>query len=81
MDEALGFLQANFRDTRERIVFQFNELPKLIDWIHHLPTAQVSQLSPTLKGLYFLNRFTNKLLERGAIVPQLLRAKLKKNTI
>lgn len=78
MDEALGFLQANFRDTRERIVFQFNELPKLIDWIHHLPTAQVSQLSPTLKGLYFLNRFANKLLERGAIVPQLLRAKLKK---
>lgn len=78
MDEALGFLQANFRDARERIVFQFDDLSKLINWIQHLPTAQLPQLSPTLKGLYFLNRFANKLLERGAIVPQLLRAKLKK---
>ncbi|TAE96922.1 MAG: helicase SNF2, partial [Runella slithyformis] len=78
MDEALGFLQANFRDARERIVFQFDDLSKLINWVQHLPTAQLPQLSPTLKGLYFLNRFANKLLERGAIVPQLLRAKLKK---
>jgi SNF2 family DNA or RNA helicase/uncharacterized Zn finger protein len=78
MDEAMGFLQANFRDARERIVFQFDELPQLIDWIHHLPSAQLPQLSPTLKGLYFLNRFAHKLLERGAIIPQLLRAKLKR---
>jgi SNF2 family DNA or RNA helicase/uncharacterized Zn finger protein len=78
MDEAMGFLQANFRDTRERIVFQFDELPKLVDWIHRLPSAQLPQLSPTLKGLYFLNLLANKLLERGAIVPQLVRAKLKK---
>ncbi len=78
MDEAMGFLQANFRDTRERIVFQFDELPKLIDWIHHLPAAQLPQLSPTLKGLYFTNRLAHKLLECGAIIPQLLRAKLKK---
>ena len=78
MDEAMGFLQANFRDARERIVFQFDDLPKLIDWIQHLPTAQLPQLSPTLKGLYFVNRLANKLLERGAILPQLLRAKLKK---
>ena len=78
MDEALGFLQANFRDARERIVFQFDELPKLINWIQHLPTAQLPQLSPTLKGLYFLNRLANKLLANGAIIPQLLRAKLKK---
>ncbi len=78
MDEAMGFLQANFRDARERIVFQFDELPKLIDWVQHLPTAQLPQLSPTLKGLYFVNRLANKLLERGAILPQLLRAKLKK---
>ncbi|MEI7587300.1 hypothetical protein [Runella sp.] len=34
--------------------------------------------SVQIKGLYFLNRFANKLLERGAIEPQLLRAKLKK---
>ena len=78
MDEALGFLQANFRDTRERVVFQFDELPKFIDWIHHLPSSQLPQLSPTLKGLYFLNRLALKLLERGAIIPQLLRAKLKR---
>jgi hypothetical protein len=37
--------------------------------------------SVQIKGLYFLNRFANKLLERGAIEPQLLRAKLKKYTI
>lgn len=78
LDEALGFLQANFRDTRERIVFQFDELPKLVDWIHQLPSSQLPQLSPTLKGLYFLNHLALKLLERGAIIPQLVSAKLKR---
>ncbi|GAB3175750.1 DEAD/DEAH box helicase [Telluribacter humicola] len=78
LDEAMGFLQANFRDTNERLVFQFNELPKFLDWLQHFPHSQLPQLSPLLRGLYLTNRFANKLLEVGGMLPQLLRVQLKK---
>ncbi len=77
-DDAMGFLQANFRDASERLVHQFNEVQKLVDWLQHFPSSQLPQLSPLLRGLYLTNRFTNKLLEKGGILPQLLRVQLKK---
>jgi SNF2 family DNA or RNA helicase/uncharacterized Zn finger protein len=78
LDEAMGFMQANFRDSNERLVVQFNELPKFLDWLQHFPHSQVPQLSPLLRGLYLTNRFANKLLEVGGMLPQLLRVQLKK---
>lgn len=78
LDEAMVFLQANFRDINERLVFQFDELAKLIDWLQHFPHSQLPQLSPLLRGLYLTNHFANKLLETGGIIPQLLRVQLKK---
>ncbi|GHB51940.1 DEAD/DEAH box helicase [Persicitalea jodogahamensis] len=77
-DEAMGFLQANFRDVNERLVQQFNEVGKLLEWLQHFPVSQLPQLSPLLRGLYLTNRFTNKLLETGGVLPQLLRVQLKK---
>ncbi|WP_247233013.1 SNF2-related protein [Telluribacter sp. SYSU D00476] len=78
LDEAMLFLQANFRDTNERLVFQFNELPKFLDWLQQVPPSQLPQLSPLLRGLYLTNRFASKLLEVGGLLPQLLRVQLKK---
>ncbi|HEV7350979.1 DEAD/DEAH box helicase [Telluribacter sp.] len=78
LDEAMVFMQANFRDANERMVFQFNELPKFLDWLQRFPHSQVPQLSPLLRGLYLTNRFANKLLEVGGVLPQLLRVQLKK---
>ncbi|TDB63783.1 DEAD/DEAH box helicase [Arundinibacter roseus] len=78
LDEAMIFLQANFRDMNERLVFQFNELPKFLDWLQHFPHSQLPQLSPLLRGLYLTNRYVNKLLEQGGMLPQLLRVQLKK---
>jgi SNF2 family DNA or RNA helicase/uncharacterized Zn finger protein len=78
LDEAMVFMQANFRDANERLVFQFNELPKFLDWLQQFPHSQVPQLSPLLRGLYLTNRFSNKLLEVGGVLPQLLRVQLKK---
>jgi SNF2 family DNA or RNA helicase/uncharacterized Zn finger protein len=80
LDEAMVFMQASFRDVNERMVFQFNELPKFLDWLQHFPRSQVKQLSPLLRGLYLTNRFTNKLLEVGGVLPQLLRVQLKKES-
>ncbi len=77
-DEATAFLQANFRDNNERLVYQFNEVAKLVDWLQHFPTSQLPQLSPLLRGLYLTNRFANKLLETGGLLPQLLRVQLKR---
>lgn len=77
-DDAMSFLQASFRDANERLVHQFNDVQKLVDWLQHFPTSQLPQLSPLLRGLYLTNRFANKLLETGGILPQLLRVQLKK---
>ncbi len=78
LDEAMVFMQASFRDANERMVFQFNELPKFLIWLQQFPHSQVPQLSPLLRGLYLTNRFGNKLLEVGGVLPQLLRVQLKK---
>lgn len=73
LDTELGFLHCHFRNQRGKLLMQLDGIGELCLWLAEIPAGQLSRFSADLSFLYLCYRFSMKLAEQLAIVPQLLR--------
>lgn len=73
LDEELDFLTVTFRDSKGKSLLTFDNLGELIKWLDKIPAGKLHQYSQSLAGLYFVYRFAQKLVQKSAFLPQILR--------
>ncbi len=69
----MTFSKCVFRDHRGKSLKVFKKLEELSDWLRHIPISNLAQYATNLSGLYWVYRFSAKLVEQSAYIPQLLR--------
>ncbi len=72
LDEAGGFLEAKFYDSGQALLFHFQEMAALCDWLAPVPTAAIPHFSSPFRGLLLSFRLAVKLVVNSASVPELL---------
>lgn len=73
LDSELGFLDCQFRNQRGKSLMKLAGIGELCLWLEDIPAGQLSRYSADLSLLYLCYRFSIKLAQQLAIVPQLLR--------
>ena len=73
LDSELGFLECQFRNQRGKSLLKLDGIAELCLWLEDIPAGQLSRFSSDLSLLYLCYRFSIKLAQQLAIVPQLLR--------
>ncbi len=73
LDAELGFLHCHFRNQRGKLLMRLDGIGELCMWLSEIPAGQLSRFSSDLSFLYLCYRFSIKLAEQLAMVPQLLR--------
>ena len=81
LDAEQDFLQANFRDSRGKVVVSFTEIEELMSWLEEIPLSRIEQLGPSLAGLFLTYHLAEKLALKSAYIPQLLRVGTKRYKI
>jgi len=56
----------------DKPLLTFDDLEALSDWITDIPFGRLEYCIPSLQALFFIERFTIKLLENSAFIPQLI---------
>lgn len=72
VDEVGAFLEARFYDSDWALLFHFQELGALCDWLAPVPTAAIPHFSNPFRGLLLSFRLAVKLVVNSACVPELL---------
>ncbi len=73
LDEDMGFVNATLRSANGEVVLSFDEQKDLMIWLASIPMDLFNTFSPRLKSLRFLYQFSIKLLQKAAVVPQLIK--------
>lgn len=61
-----------FSEHGEQRAFADYDISDLTDWLDTLTEADFAEMSDSVRALYLAHQFSNALLRRGAVVPQLL---------
>lgn len=61
-----------FTEHGEQRNFAEYDLPDLVAWLDKLTEADFAEMSDSVRALYLAHQFSEALLRRGAVVPQLL---------
>lgn len=73
LDSELNFLDCHLRNQRGQSLLKLDGMAELCAWLEKVPAGQMSRLSVDLSHLHLCFRFSVKLAQQLAIVPQLLR--------
>jgi len=74
IDNQLQLLDASFRDHDNELVFNFNKIDQLTDWLDSLSALRIRQYAPALRGLWITWIYARQLARQSAFIPQLLQA-------
>jgi len=73
LNEQMAFVNATMRNANGKIILSFDAQKELMDWLNAVPISAFNNFSPALKSLRLLYQFAVKLLQKSAVVPQLIR--------
>jgi len=71
-DEEFDFVKCILRDSKGKIILNFDNETYLVEWLEKVPRSELSKFSLSLKGLYLTYQFALKLAQRSAYIPQLI---------
>ena len=72
LSEKGAFLDVSFRDKDGKVLFNFEKIDALIDWLEELSFSRIQQYTPGLRGLWIAWLYARQLAKQGAVIPQLL---------
>lgn len=73
LGESGTMIHAQLRNSRGELLLVFKDFEKLKEWLLGVPGGRLLEYSPALRGLWLAWRFSVKLAEHSAFIPQLLR--------
>ena len=72
LSEKGSFLDVSFRDKNDQVLFNFEKIDALTDWLDTLSFLRIQQYAPALRGLWITWLYARQLARQGALIPQLL---------
>ncbi len=72
LSEKAVFLDVSFRDKNGKVLFNFDKVDALTDWLDDLSFLRIQQYAPSLRGLWITWLYARQLAKQGAIIPQIL---------
>ena len=72
LSEKGKFLDVSFRDKTDKVLFNFEKIEELTNWLDTLSFLRVQQYAPALRGLWITWVYAKQLAKQGAIIPQFL---------
>jgi uncharacterized Zn finger protein/superfamily II DNA or RNA helicase len=81
LDEEMDFLNCGLRDSRGKVILEFDELQKLTHWLDQVPLSRTEALAPALRGILLTYHLAERLAMHHAYMPQLLRVGSKRYKI
>jgi len=72
LSEKSDFMDVSFRDKNDQVLFNFDKVDTLTDWLDDLSFLRIQQYAPALRGLWIAWLYARQLAKQGAMVPQLL---------
>lgn len=72
LSEKSAFLDVSFRDRTNKVLFNFEKIDALTDWLDNLSFLRIQQYAPALRGLWITWVYARQLAKQGALIPQLL---------